>query len=101
VRSALAEPVQQVVDAVHETLEQTPPELAADIATTGILLAGGGALLRGLDERLHEETGMQVRIAASPLTCVVEGAGRALDEFAALVRTGRFGATGLQRRMPA
>ncbi len=101
VRSALAEPVQQVIDAVHETLEQTPPELAADIATTGILLAGGGALLRGLDDRLHEETGMQVRIAASPLTCVVEGAGRALDEFAALVRTGRFGATGLQRRMPA
>jgi rod shape-determining protein MreB and related proteins len=101
VRAALAEPVQQVVDAVHETLEQTPPELAADIARSGLLLAGGGALLRGLDERLHEETGMHVRIAASPLTCVVEGAGRALDEFAALVRTGRFGATGLQRRMPA
>ena len=101
VRSALAEPVQQVVDAVHETLEQTPPELAADIATTGILLAGGGALLRGLDERLHEGDRDAGRIAASPLTCVVEGAGRALGEFAALVRTGRFGATGLQRRMPA
>jgi rod shape-determining protein MreB and related proteins len=101
IREALAEPVQQVVDAVHETLEATPPELAADIATHGILLAGGGALLRGLDERLHEETGMDVRIAASPLTCVAEGAGRALGEFAALVRTGRFGASGLGRRMPA
>jgi rod shape-determining protein MreB and related proteins len=98
---ALNEPLNQIVSSVKSALEQTPPELAADIATTGILLAGGGALLRGLDERLHEETGMQVRIAASPLTCVVEGAGRALDEFAALVRTGRFGATGLQRRMPA
>ena len=101
IREALAEPVQLVVDAVHETLEETPPELAADIARNGILLAGGGALLRGLDARLHEETGMQVTVAASPLTCVVQGAGRALDEFAALVRTGRFGAVGLQRRMPA
>ena len=93
--------MQLVVDAVHETLEETPPELAADIARNGILLAGGGALLRGFDDRLHEETGMQVSVAGSPLTCVVEGAGRALDEFAALVRTGRFGAVGLQRRMPA
>jgi rod shape-determining protein MreB len=101
VRAALAEPVQSVVDAVHETLEETPPELAADIASNGILLAGGGALLRGFDRRLHEETGMAVRIAASPLTCVAEGAGRALGEFAALVRTGRFGATGLQGRLPA
>jgi rod shape-determining protein MreB len=101
IRAALVEPVQLVVDAVHETLEETPPELAADIARNGILLAGGGALLRGFDERLHEETGMTVRVAGSPLTCVVEGAGRALDEFAALVRTGRFGAQGLQRRMPA
>jgi rod shape-determining protein MreB and related proteins len=97
----MAEQVQSVVDAVHETLEETPPELAADIARNGILLAGGGALLRGFDQRLHEETGMEVRIAASPLTCVAEGAGRALGEFAALVRTGRFGAGGLQRRMPA
>jgi rod shape-determining protein MreB len=101
VRASLAEPVQQVIDAVHETLEETPPELAADIARNGILLAGGGALLRGFDDRLHDETGMDVRVAASPLTCVAEGAGRALGEFAALVRTGRFGATGLQRRMPA
>jgi len=86
---------------VQETLEETPPELASDIARNGILLAGGGALLRGLDARLHDETGMEVRVAASPLTCVAEGAGRALGEFAALVRTGRFGASGLQRRMPA
>src|SRR5215213_8849608 len=70
VRVALAEPVQSVIDAVHETLEETPPELAADIARNGILLAGGGALLRGLDARLHDETGMEVRVAASPLTCV-------------------------------
>jgi rod shape-determining protein MreB len=100
-RTALAEPLQSVLDAVHETLEETPPELAADIARNGILLAGGGALLRGLDERLREETGMFVRTAASPLTCVAEGAGRALDEFAALVRTGRFGAVGIQHRDPA
>ena len=86
---------------MKSTLDKCPPELSGDVMDRGIVLTGGGALLRGLDERLHEETGMQVRIAASPLTCVVEGAGRALDEFAALVRTGRFGATGLQRRMPA
>ena len=81
VRSALAEPVQQVIDAVHETLEQTPPELAADIATTGILLAGGGALLRGLDDRLEAETGMPVRVADAPLECVALGAGQSLEEL--------------------
>jgi rod shape-determining protein MreB and related proteins len=86
VRSALAEPVQQVVDAVHETLEQTPPELAADIATTGILLAGGGALLRGFPERLQEETHVPVALADDPLTCVVLGAGHALEEIDVLER---------------
>jgi rod shape-determining protein MreB and related proteins len=81
VRSALAEPVQQVVDAVHETLEQTPPELAADIARHGILLAGGGALLRGIDERVREHTHLQTTVARFPLECVVLGAGQALDDF--------------------
>jgi rod shape-determining protein MreB and related proteins len=98
-REAIAEPVQAVIDAVHETLEETPPELAADIARSGIVLAGGGSQLRGLDRRLHEETGMRVTLAHSPLTCVAEGAGRALEEFGALVRTGRFGAQGLQGRV--
>jgi rod shape-determining protein MreB len=87
VRATLADPVQAVVGAVKETLEETPPELAADITRHGILLAGGGALLRGLDLRLHEETGMEVHLAESPLTCVVTGAGHALEDFDALAQT--------------
>jgi rod shape-determining protein MreB len=86
VRIALAEPVQQIVDAVRETLDQTPPELSADILSTGILLAGGGALLQGLSDRLEEETYMPTRIADSPLTCVAEGAGQSLEEFEAIAR---------------
>src|SRR3954467_1454584 len=86
IRTALAEPVQTIVDAVRETLDQTPPELSADILTHGILLAGGGALLHGLAERVEPETPMPYRIADSPLTCVAVGAGESLEEFEAIAR---------------
>jgi rod shape-determining protein MreB len=86
VRSTLADPVQAIVDGVKETLEETPPELAADITRHGILLAGGGALLRGFDQRLHEETGMHVYVAESPLTAVCTGAGEALEDFDTLAQ---------------
>ena len=86
IRAALAENVQQIVDAVRETLDQTPPELSSDILIHGILLAGGGALLHGLAERLESETSMPTRIADSPLTCVAVGAGQALEEFEAIAR---------------
>jgi rod shape-determining protein MreB len=84
IRTACAEPLRAVVEAVTDTLERTPPELAADIATRGILLAGGGALLRGLDRMLADATQLPVGLAESPLTCVVLGAGRALEEFDAM-----------------
>jgi rod shape-determining protein MreB len=86
VRAALAEPVQAIIDAVRETLDQTPPELSADILTHGILLAGGGALLHGFVDRLEAETSMPTRVADSPLTCVAIGAGQALEEFEAIAR---------------
>ncbi|MFM7321882.1 MAG: rod shape-determining protein, partial [Armatimonadota bacterium] len=79
VREAIAEPVQQIVDAVKVALESTPPELAADIMDYGINLAGGGALLRGLDRLLNVETGMPVVVAPEPLSCVALGAGEVLD----------------------
>jgi rod shape-determining protein MreB len=71
---------------VHAALEETPPELAADITKEGILLAGGGALLRGFDDRLERETGMPVRVAEEPLTCVAIGAGQFLEELDSLGR---------------
>lgn len=77
---ALADPVAQIIAAVRAALEQTPPELSADIIDEGITLSGGGALLRRLDEALMEATGLPVRIADSPLTCVALGAGRALEQ---------------------
>ena len=80
VRGALEEPLQRIIDAVKATLEKTPPELSADIVERGIFLAGGTALLKNLDQRLREETGVPVNIAEDPLTCVVMGAGRVLDE---------------------
>ncbi len=86
IREALAEPVQTIVDAVRETLDQTPPELSSDILVHGILLAGGGALLHGLVERLEMETSMPTRVADSPLTCVAVGAGESLEEFEAIAR---------------
>jgi rod shape-determining protein MreB len=90
-RQPLEEPLSHIVIAVKETLEETPPELAADISEQGILLAGGGSLLRGFDARLHEETGMDVYLAESPLTCVAVGAGHALEEFETLRQAGRVG----------
>jgi rod shape-determining protein MreB and related proteins len=81
IREALAETVDIVVEAVRQTLEQTPPELASDILERGIVLTGGGALLRGLDKRLRQETNLPVNVAEDPLTCVVRGAGKVLEEF--------------------
>ncbi len=79
VREALSEPVISIIEAIKTTLEKTPPELASDIIDKGIMLAGGGALLRGLDQLINEETHMPVHIAESPLDCVAVGAGKALD----------------------
>ena len=79
VREALREPVAAIIDAIKTTLEKTPPELAADIMDKGIMLAGGGALLKGLDRLINHETHMPVHIAESPLDCVALGAGKALD----------------------
>ena len=81
IRRALDEPVTQIIDAMKSTLDKTPPELAADIMDRGIVLAGGGALLQGLDERVRHETQMPVHLAESPLTCVAVGSGRSLEEF--------------------
>ena len=89
VRRALEGPVGRIVAAVKDTLERTPPELAADLGVRGIVLAGGGSLLRGLDEKLRDEVGLPVQVAESPLTCVVEGAGRSLDELETLDRAAK------------
>jgi rod shape-determining protein MreB len=86
VRKAIEEPVNAIVDAVKNTLDRCPPELAADLMDQGIILTGGGALLKGLDERIRHETGMPVRVARDPLYCVVLGSGRCLEEFEALKR---------------
>ena len=79
IRDALVEPLSKVIDAIKATLESTPPELAADIIDQGITLAGGGALLRGLDKLINRETGMPVYIAEYPLDCVAEGTGKILE----------------------
>jgi rod shape-determining protein MreB len=84
IREALEEPVSAIVDAVKMTLDMTPPELAADIMDQGIMMAGGGALLNGLDSRLNDETGMPVAIAPNPLHVVAIGSGQALEHFEAL-----------------
>ncbi len=86
---ALEEPLTQIIDAVKETLDRTPPELASDVMDRGIMLAGGGSLLQGLDERLREETQMPAHLAESPLTCVAVGSGRSLEEFEAIHRSNR------------
>ena len=78
---ALTEPLNSIVSAVKNALEQTPPELGADIASKGMVLTGGGALLRDIDRMLTEETGLPVVIAEDPLTCVVRGSGKALDQM--------------------
>jgi rod shape-determining protein MreB and related proteins len=84
VRTAIEEPLHAIIGAVRVTLDQTPPELAGDILDRGIVLTGGGALLRGLDDRLRHETGMPVHVAEDPLRSVVLGAGRCVEEFEAL-----------------
>jgi rod shape-determining protein MreB len=82
IREALAEPVNAVVDALKASLEKTPPELSADIRDRGIILTGGGSLLKGLDRRLRDETNLPINIAEDPLTCVVRGTAKVLEEFA-------------------
>ncbi len=84
IRQALEEPLHAVIDAVRTTLDRTPPDLAGDIMDRGIVLTGGGALLRGLDERLRHETSMPVHVAADPLASVAYGAGQCVEEFEAL-----------------
>jgi rod shape-determining protein MreB and related proteins len=84
VRQALEEPLNAIIDSVRSTLDKTPPELAGDIMDRGVVLAGGGALLRGLDERLRHETGMPVHVADTPLDSVALGAGKCVEEFEAL-----------------
>jgi rod shape-determining protein MreB len=86
IREALAEPVNIIVDTIKVALENTPPELAADIVDRGIVLAGGGALLRGLDGLIKEETSLPVIVAENPLTAVVLGVGKMLDELEMLRR---------------
>ncbi len=86
IRCALAEPLGQIVRAVRESLERVPPELCADIYDRGVVLTGGGALLRNLDKRLREETGLPVLVAENPLTSVVMGAGMMLTDFSLLRR---------------
>lgn len=81
IREALAEPLSHVIEAIKVTLEKTPPELAADIIDQGITLAGGGALIRGLDKLINKETGMPVNIADSPLDCVADGTGKVLEDI--------------------
>jgi rod shape-determining protein MreB len=89
VRHALEETVTQIVDAIRSTLDKTPPELAADIMDRGIVLAGGGALLTGLDERLRHETQMPTQLAESPLTCVAVGSGRSLEVLEVMNRAAK------------
>ena len=86
IREALSECVTNIVSAIRVALERTPPELSADISDRGIVLAGGGALLRNLDKRIREETGLPVTIADDPLCCVVLGTGRVLSDFRLLRR---------------
>jgi rod shape-determining protein MreB len=86
IRRALEEPVHAIIDSVKTTLDKTPPELAADIMEKGIVLTGGGALLKGLDERLKHETGMPIHVAEGALQAVAIGSGKCLEEFQALKR---------------
>ena len=89
IREAIKEPVYAIIESIKTTLEKTPPELAADIMEKGIMLAGGGALLKGLDTLINRETNMPVHIAEAPLDCVVLGAGRALEDFDKISREER------------
>jgi rod shape-determining protein MreB len=86
IRKALDDPIQQIIAAVRDTLDRTPPELAGDLMERGMTLAGGGALLHGFAERMSDECQMPARLAESPLTCVATGSGQALEEFEAIKR---------------
>ena len=85
-REAIAEPLNVIVEAVKRTLERTPPELAADIVDRGIMLAGGGALVRGISDLISHETGIFTHIAEDPLLCVVNGCGQVLEDYKRLQR---------------
>ena len=85
IREALSEPLSHVIEAIKVTLEKPPPELAADIIDQGIMLAGGGALLKGLDLLIHAETGMPVKVAERPLDCVADGTGKVLENIDKLI----------------
>jgi rod shape-determining protein MreB len=89
IQAAIEEPVGQIVSAVKDTLDRTPPELAGDIMDRGITLAGGGALLQGMDERMRVECQMPAQLTESPLTCVAVGSGRSLEEFEVIHRMSR------------
>jgi len=84
IRAALSEPVGVIIDKVKSVLEQTPPELSSDIMERGIMLTGGGALLRGIDKLLAIETSIPIHVAEDPLSCVVLGTGKALEHYAAI-----------------
>jgi rod shape-determining protein MreB len=86
IRESMAEPLSVIVEAVKRTLERTPPELAADIVDRGIMLAGGGALLNGIDTLISHETGIVTHVAPAPLNCVVMGAGHVLEDYKRLSR---------------
>jgi rod shape-determining protein MreB len=100
IRDALEDPVTAIIGAIKDTLERTPPELAADIAQRGILLAGGGVLLGAFADRVRNETGMPANLAESPLTCVAVGSGLSLEEFDAIARLDRpFERSASRRRL--
>lgn len=84
IRVAIEEPIVAIITTIKETLEETPPELASDLMDRGMFLAGGGSQLKGLDQRLREETGMPVHVTEDPTTCVVRGSGRSLEDIATL-----------------
>lgn len=86
IRKAMQEPVSAILEAIKVTLENTPPELASDIMDRGIVLTGGGALLKGLDTLISKETGMPVHVADEPLLCVVKGTGKCLDEYLSIAK---------------
>ncbi|GMR25418.1 MAG: rod shape-determining protein [Ignavibacteria bacterium] len=94
IREALNESIVQIIEAVRQSLERTPPELSADILDRGVMLTGGGALLKGLDDRIRMETNLPVHVAEDPLTAVVRGAGKVIDDLnlysKVLIRTRRY-----------
>lgn len=86
IREALSETIAQIINAIHEVLEETPPELLSDILERGIIITGGGALIRGLDKRISEESKIPVWVADDPLTTVVRGCYRLLDDLDLLAK---------------